>query len=66
MTKVEQVEQAIESLSAEERASYRAWFAAFDAAEWDQQFEADVAAGRLDRVANEALADHGAGRSRTL
>jgi hypothetical protein len=66
MTKVEQLEQAIEGLSPEERASFRAWYAAFDAAEWDQQFEADVAAGRLDRLADTALAEHSAGRSRKL
>lgn len=59
MTKVERLQQAIESLSPEERASFRAWYAEFDTAEWDQQFEADVTAGRLDRLADAALADHG-------
>ena len=66
MTKVEQLEREVEGLSSEERASFRAWFAAFDAAEWDEQFEADVAAGRLDQRAEEALADHRAGRSKAL
>jgi len=66
MTKVEQLEQAVERLSPEERASFRAWYAEFDAAGWDQQFEADVAAGRLDRLADAALAEHSAGRSRKL
>ena len=66
MTKVEQLERDIEGLSAEERASFRAWFASFDAAEWDRQFEADVAAGKLDQLADAALADHRAGRSRSL
>lgn len=66
MTKVEQLEREIEGLSAEERASFRAWFAAFDASEWDEQFEADVASGRLDPLADAALADHRAGRSKPL
>jgi crotonobetainyl-CoA:carnitine CoA-transferase CaiB-like acyl-CoA transferase len=66
MTRVEQLERAIEGLSPEERASFRAWFAAFDAAEWDQQFEADVAAGKLDRLADAALTEHHTGRSRKL
>ncbi len=50
MTRVEQLARAVESLSPEERASFRAWYAEFDAADWDQQFEADVAAGKLDRL----------------
>lgn len=57
MTKVEQLEQAIERLSAEERASFRAWYAEFDPADWDRQFEADVAAGKLDRLQSSSGAD---------
>jgi len=38
-------------------AAFRAWFAEFDAAVWDKQFEEDVAAGRLDQLAEEALRD---------
>ena len=66
MTTVEQLERAIEGLSPEERASFRAWFEAWDAAEWDRQIEADVAAGKLDALAEKALAVHRAGRSRAL
>jgi hypothetical protein len=54
---VEEVENAVRQLSAEDRAAFRAWFAEFDAAEWDRQFDADVAAGRLDWLADEA-AEH--------
>jgi len=66
MTRVEQLEREIEGLSAAERVSFREWYEVFDAAEWDQQLEADVAAGKLDRLADAALADHHAGRSRKL
>lgn len=66
MTKVEKIEQEVRQLSARELASFRAWFSEFDAASWDQQFEADVSAGRLDALADAALADHEAGRSRKL
>jgi len=66
MTKIERLEREVEALSPEERAHFRAWYEAFDAAEWDRQLEADVAAGRLDRLAEAALADHQAGRSRPL
>ena len=59
MTKIEKLEQEIQALSAKELTSFRAWFAAFDAAAWDQQIDADV-------KADTALADHRAGRSRKL
>ena len=52
-----EIEQAIEKLSPEELAHLRAWFAQFDAARWDRQFEEDVAAGRLDELAKEAISD---------
>ncbi len=66
MTKIEHLEREVEALSPEERANFRTRYEAFDAAEWDRQLEADVAAGRLDRLAEAALADHQAGRSRPL
>ena len=66
MTKVEKLEQEIQALSAKELSTFRAWFAAFDAAAWDEQIEQDLKAGRLDGLADTALADHRAGRSRKL
>jgi hypothetical protein len=62
MSTVQRLEEAIRQLSAEERAEFRAWFAEFDAAEWDRQLEADVAAGRLDWLADEARRELRAGR----
>ena len=66
MTKIEKLERDIRGLSAKELAAFREWFAAFDAAAWDQQLEEDVKAGKLDTLADTALADHRAGRSRKL
>ena len=62
MTTVEELEAAVKQLSPEDRAAFRAWFAEFDAEEWDRQLEADVAAGRLDWLVDEALKDRQAGR----
>jgi hypothetical protein len=66
VTKLEQIEHDVRQLSEGELASFRAWFSEFDAARWDRQFEADASAGRLDALADAAIADHAAGRSRTL
>ena len=66
MTRVEKLEREIRSLTAEELATFREWFASFDAAAWDARLEADAKAGKLDALADTALADHRAGRSRKL
>ncbi len=64
MSTAQDVEQAVERLDPTELAKFRAWFAAFDADAWDEQIEADAAAGRLDDLAAEALADSRADRCR--
>ena len=63
MTRLNRLEEQIRGLSAEELRELRAWFAEFDGENWDRQFEADVNAGRLDRLAEQALRDHDSGRS---
>ena len=54
---ITEIERAIEQLPPDALARLRAWFAEFDAAQWDRQFEADAAAGRLDALGAEALRD---------
>jgi hypothetical protein len=66
MSKVEAIEQQIEKLSADELAAFRRWYAAFDAENWDRQFEADVKAGRLDALADQALRAHTTGQTKPL
>jgi hypothetical protein len=66
MTKIEGLEKEIERLSPQELKAFRRWFAEFDAELWDQELERDVAAGKLDRLAEEALAAHKRGEGRDL
>jgi hypothetical protein len=66
MSNVEAIEQQIEKLSPKELAAFRRWYAAFDAESWDHQFEADVKAGKLDVLADEALHAHTSGQSKPL
>jgi hypothetical protein len=66
MSTVPEIERAIEQLPPDELSRFRAWFASFDAERWDRQFESDVAAGRLDRLADEAIADLRNGRCTDL
>jgi len=62
MSTVREIEDAVKKLDPAERAAFRAWFAKFDAEEWDRQLESDVAAGRLDWLVEEAKEDIRAGR----
>ena len=66
MTKIEALEQEVRALSHDELAEFRSWFARFDAAQWDRQIESDSKAGKLDRLAAEALAAHQRRESREL
>ena len=42
MSRIHDIERQVQSLTADELASFRRWFAEFDAAAWDRQFEGDV------------------------
>ena len=66
MTKLEKIEQDIASLSASDVAKLAEWFAEFHADLWDKQIEADANTGKLDALADRALADHRAGKSTPL
>lgn len=66
MSKIEELEQKVQALSAEELARFRDWFLEFDWAAWDRQLERDVRAGKLDAMAEKALRDHAAGKTKPL
>lgn len=63
MSTPQEIESAVQHLSAEDLARFRDWFAEYDWQAWDRQLEADVDAGRLDRLAGEALRERRAGRA---
>jgi len=66
MSRVERLEEAVKALDADELAEFRAWFAEYDWAMWDQQVGCDVRTGRLTDLADEALRDHASGRTKPL
>jgi hypothetical protein len=59
MTKIKDIESAIEKLSKEDLSEFKAWFEEFDAKVWDIQFKEDASSGRLDKVAEQATTDKG-------
>jgi hypothetical protein len=66
MTKVEKIEQDIRKLNRDELLAFRRWFPDYDSDESNRQIEEDVQAGKLDKLAEEALAEHRAGKSKEI
>lgn len=66
MTRIEELEQAIVALPADEYNRFRAWFLDRDWDAWDRQIEADSAAGTLDFLTREAEEEKRKGRLRPL
>ena len=66
MRKVEEIEDQIRTLSDSELAEFRRWYEEFDAQAWDEQFEADVRAGKLDALGEVARRAHKEGKSTKL
>jgi hypothetical protein len=57
MTKVQQIESQIETLSREEFVLLRQWFADKDFAKWDVQIAEDATNGKLDFLIEEAMSE---------
>ena len=66
MSEIEQLERTVSKLSPRDLAQFRAWFLEFDARVWDKQIEADLKAGKLDRLIAEARAELEQGKARPL
>lgn len=58
------LQSAVSQLSAEKLARFRVRFDEFDAEVWDEQFEADAKSGKLDQLANQAIADFWVGKGK--
>lgn len=66
MNSIQEIERAILQLPQPDLKVLRVWFDELEDAMWDQEFEEDVKAGRLDLLAQQALADLSAGRCTAL
>ena len=66
MTTLEKIESAVKCLPSSDLREFRDWFNEFDNSKWDYQIENDVAAGSLDVLAKEALAEYKAGKTSEL
>ena len=63
---VETIERQVEQLPAEQLRQFRSWYERFDSQNWDDQIESDIRSGKLDGLAEAAIVDHKAGKSKAL
>lgn len=66
MFTLDQLETAILQLSPNDFNQLLEWFFDLDYQRWDEQLENDIAAGKLDHLAEEAIADFEAGHYRAI
>ncbi|MDZ4790267.1 MAG: hypothetical protein SGJ17_03520 [Hyphomicrobiales bacterium] len=63
---VKDLEKAVAKLSEADLAKFREWFNEFDMDEWDKQIARDSAAGKLDKLIEQAKKDYAEGNGRDL
>jgi hypothetical protein len=66
MSELKDLKQTIRKLPPVKLAKLRTWFVEFDHLMWDRQIEADAKAGKLDKLADQALADYKGGKAREV
>ncbi len=66
MLTLEQIEAAILQLSADQFHQLLQWFLELDHQRWDEQLERDIADGKLEVLAEEAIADFEMGNYRAI
>lgn len=66
MTKVQILEREIKKLDRDDLTAFRDWFRRYDSSSWDRQMERNARAGKLDKFAAQALAEHKTGKADAL
>ena len=66
MTRIEEIEQTVATLPAEDYRRFREWFLERDWAQWDKQIQADSESGKLDFLVKEAMEEKKRGDLRDL
>jgi hypothetical protein len=66
MSTVVQIERALQTLPVEDARKIADWLQHYLDEKWDNQIDADIAAGKLDKLADKAMQDYQAGRVKPL
>lgn len=65
-TKIKLIERQVKNLDRDGLAAFRDWFRKFDSDAWDRQIARDVRAGKLEKLAKQALTAAKAGKIQEL
>ena len=66
MTQVQLIERQVAKLDGSALAAFRNWFQKYDALCWDREMRSDARTRKFEKLANEALAEHKAGKTKSL
>ncbi len=66
LTTVKDIEKAVENLTQNDLQKFRSWFFEYDQDKWDKQLDSDIASGKLDALAKEALAEFENGKTKVI
>ena len=66
MASMNRIKSEIARLPQEEFNAFVDWLEKLEEERWDKELEEDIAEGKLDRLADEALDEFGAGKCREL
>lgn len=66
MSTIEEIEQAVSQLGPDEFTRFREWFEEFNAKRFDDRIESDARSGKLDAIADRAIANFHKGLAREL
>jgi hypothetical protein len=66
MSTVVEIENALQTLPVEDARKIADWLQEYLDEKWDRQIDGDIAAGRLDKLADKAMQDYHAGRVKPL
>jgi hypothetical protein len=66
MSTLEQIETAILALPTADVRRLSVWLSELDQQRWDEELEKDIANGRLEKLAEEAIAEYQAGKTRVI
>jgi len=66
MSTVAEIENALQALPVDDARKIAGWLQDYLDEKWDRQIDADIAAGKLDKLADQALEDSRAGRVKPL
>ena len=66
MSTVAEIEKALTTIPLEEARKVAGWLQHYLDEKWDTQIDADIATGRLDKLADKAIEDYRAGRVKPL